>query len=238
MAKLVLKFKDVEIRTYPFTKSGITVGRNEDNDIVVSNMAVSGYHAKLDTVGNNFFLTDLQSMNGTYLNDRKIVSTKLSNKDKITIGKHIIEFYMEDAEQKKSDATSEFDQTMYLDTQKAKELRAKSKGPKESQKRAVVAQVKQRTGVITFISGGEGEIVLKKKLIKIGKDETCDIIVSGMFVAGTAATISLRPSGYAITFAGGMAKLKVNGKTVKDSVFLKEFDMIELGSAKMQFYIK
>jgi len=238
VAKLVLKFKDVEIRTYPFTKSGITVGRNEDNDIVVSNMAVSGYHAKLDTVGNNFFLTDLQSMNGTYLNDRKIVSTKLSNKDKITIGKHIIEFYMEDAEQKKSDATSEFDQTMYLDTQKAKELRAKSKGPKESQKRAVVAQVKQRTGVITFISGGEGEIVLKKKLIKIGKDETCDIIVSGMFVAGTAATISLRPSGYAITFAGGMAKLKVNGKTVKDSVFLKEFDMIELGSAKMQFYIK
>lgn len=238
MAKLVLKFKDVEIRTYPFTKSGITVGRNEDNDIVVSNMAVSGYHAKLDTVGNNFFLTDLQSMNGTYLNDRKIVSTKLSNKDKVTIGKHIIEFYMEDAEQKKSDATSEFDQTMYLDTQKAKELRAKSKGPKESQKKAVVAPVKQRTGVITFISGGEGEIVLKKKLIKIGKDETCDIIVSGMFVAGTAATISLRPSGYAITFAGGMGKLKVNGKTVKDSVFLKEFDMIELGSAKMQFYIK
>ncbi len=238
MAKLVLKFKDVEIKTYPFTKSGMTVGRNEDNDIVVSNMAVSGYHAKLDMVGNNFFLTDLQSMNGTYVNDRKIVSIKLSNKDKITVGKHLIEFYMDGGEQKKSDSTADFDQTMYLDTQKAKELRDKSKGPKATQKKAVAVQAKQRTGVITFISGGEGEIALKKKLIKIGKDETCDIIISGMFVAGTAATISLRPSGYAITFAGGMAKLKVNGKAVKDSVFLKEFDMIEIGSAKMQFYIK
>jgi hypothetical protein len=59
-----------------------------------------------------------------------------------------------------------------------------------------------------------------------------------MFVADTAATISLRPSGYAITFAGGMAKLKVNGKTIKDSIPLKEFDMIEIGSAKMQLYIK
>ena len=95
MAKLVLKFKDVEIRTYPFTKPSMSIGRNEDNNIVVSNMAVSGYHAKIDLVGNNFFLTDLQSMNGTYINDRKIVSTKLGNKDKITIGKHLLEFYMD-----------------------------------------------------------------------------------------------------------------------------------------------
>lgn len=238
MAKLVLKFKNVEIRTYPFTKAGMTVGRDEDNDIVVSNMAVSGYHAKFDIVGNNFFLTDLQSMNGTYVNDRKIVSIKLSDKDKITVGKHLIEFYMEEEEQKKSNSTADFDQTMYLDTKKAKELRAKAKGPKDAHKRAVAAQAKQRIGVLTFISGGEGEIALRKKLVKIGKDETCDIIIPGMFVAGTSATISLRPSGYAITFAGGMAKLKINGKTIKNSTFLKEFDMIEIGSAKMQFYIK
>ena len=238
MAKLVLKFKDVEIRTYPFTKPSMSIGRNEDNDIVVSNMAVSGYHAKVDLVGNNFFLTDLQSMNGTYVNDRKIVSTKLANTDKITIGKHLLEFYMDTEEQKKSNTTADFDQTMYLDTQKAKELRAKSQAAKGTQKMGTAAQNKQRMGVLTFISGGEGEIELKKKLIKIGKDETCDVIVSGIFVADTAATISLRPSGYAITFAGGMAKVKVNGKTVKDSIPLKEFDMIEIGSAKMQFYIK
>ncbi len=238
MARLVLKFKDVEIRTYPFTNSSMTLGRNEDNDIVVSNMAVSGYHAKIDLVGNNFFLTDLQSMNGTYINDRKIVSAKLSNKDKIIIGKHLLEFYLDEGEQNKSASTAEFDQTMYLDTQKAKELRAKSTDSKGGQKKGVAAQKKQRVGVLTFISGGEGEIALKKKLIKLGKDETCDVIIPGMFVPGTVATISLRPSGYAITFTGGMAKVKVNGKTVKGSVFLKEFDLLEIGSAKMQFYIK
>lgn len=238
MAKIVLKFKDVEIRTYPFTKSSMTIGRHEDNDIVVSNMAVSGYHAKVDMVGNNFFLTDLQSMNGCYVNDRKVVSTKLANKDKITIGKHLLEFYLDEQEQKKGASTADFDQTMYLDTQKAKELRAKSKESKGTQQMGTASQQKSRMGVLTFIAGGEGEIALKKKLVKIGKDETCDIIIPGMFMAGTAATISLRPSGYAITFAGGMTKVKVNGKTVKDSTPLKEFDMIEIGSVKMQFYIK
>lgn len=35
-----------------------------------------------------------------------------------------------------------------------------------------------------------------------------------------------------------MTKPKVNGETVKDSVMLKEFDNIEFGAVKMQFFIK
>jgi hypothetical protein len=35
-----------------------------------------------------------------------------------------------------------------------------------------------------------------------------------------------------------MTKLKVNGEVVKESVELKEFDTIELGSYKFQFYWK
>jgi hypothetical protein len=57
-----------------------------------------------------------------------------------------------------------------------------------------------------------------------------------MFMAPIAATISRRPSGYTITFTGGVTKLKVNGKVVQDSVPLKDFDTIEIGSYKSQFY--
>ena len=41
-----------------------------------------------------------------------------------------------------------------------------------------------------------------------------------------------------ISFAGGLTKLKVNGKVVKESVPLKDFDTIEIGSYKCQFYMK
>ena len=54
----------------------------------------------------------------------------------------------------------------------------------------------------------------------------------------TAATISRRPSGYSISFAGGLTKLKVNGEVIKESMQLKDFDTIELGSYKFQFYEK
>ena len=80
-----------------------------------------------------------------------------------------------------------------------------------------------------------GEVELKKKLTKIGKADTSEIKLSGMLMAPTAATISRRPNGYTISFTGGMTKLKVNGETIKDSVALKDFDTIELGSYKFQF---
>jgi hypothetical protein len=93
--------------------------------------------------------------------------------------------------------------------------------------------------VISFIDdSGLGEIELSKKLTKIGKAETSEIRLSGLLMGATAATLSRRPSGYAISFAGGMTKLKVNGAVVKDSVPLNDFDTIELGSYKFQFYQK
>jgi hypothetical protein len=71
--------------------------------------------------------------------------------------------------------------------------------------------------------------------VKIGKSSTSDIVVGGMMMGKTAATISKRPQGYSISYVGGMAKPKVNGEVVKESVNLKEFDVIEIGGVKLQF---
>ena len=67
---------------------------------------------------------------------------------------------------------------------------------------------------------------------------TSNGFVSGLMVGGTAATISKRPNGYSLSYVEGMAKPKVNGKAVKESVMLKEFDEIEIGSVKLQFFVK
>ena len=96
-----------------------------------------------------------------------------------------------------------------------------------------------KVGVINFIDGSDmGEVELTKKLTKIGKADNSEIKLAGMLMGATAATISRRPSGYAISFTGGLAKLKVNGEVVKESVPLKDFDTIEVGSHKFQFYEK
>ncbi len=231
MARVILVFNKQVIKDYPFTKENMTIGRAEENDIVIDNLAVSGYHARIDRAGDTYILTDLQSTNGTFVNDKKIVSYRLRHKDKVTIGKHLLFFALSKSEQAKA-SEGELDETMVLDTARQKELLAK-----QAQKKGIdVTAAKQKSGVISFIDGSDqDEIQLTKKLTKIGKAETAEIRLGGLFMATTAATISRRPNGYAITATGG-TKVKVNNQVIRESQILNDFDTIEIGSYKFQFY--
>jgi hypothetical protein len=126
------------------------------------------------------------------------------------------------------------DETMVMDTTKYRDMMAKS----TPEMAAPDPPQEGPRGVLTYLSGGDAEINLEKKLIKIGKDSASDIVVSGLGIGQTAATISRRPNGYYLSYVSGISKLKVNGEVVKESVQLKEFDVIELGSIKMQFFTK
>jgi pSer/pThr/pTyr-binding forkhead associated (FHA) protein len=235
MARLILMFNKQVIKEFPFLKDSITIGRQEDNTIPIDNLAVSGYHARIDKAGSDFILTDLQSTNGTFVNDSKVVSHKLSHGDNIVIGKHVLLFVAADKgkAEEEEDKKMSLNKTMMLDTAKQRELLSKQKGAPPG------AKAPEKIGMISFIDGSDlGEIELAKKLTKIGKADTSEIKLSGWTMGATAATISRRPSGYAITFTGGMTKLRVNGEVVKESLELKEFDTIELGSYKFQFYMK
>jgi pSer/pThr/pTyr-binding forkhead associated (FHA) protein len=233
MARLILMFNKQVVKEYPLMKESVTIGRNEDNVIIIDNLAVSGYHARIDVAGSDFILTDLQSTNGTFVNDKKVLSHKLSHGDNVIVGKHVILFIAtgKEADIKTDKQKADLDRTMMLDTAKQKELLAKQQGAVQAAKAA------QKIGVVSFIEGSDqGEIELTKKLTKIGKGENSEIRLSGLFMPATAATISRRPSGYVITNMGG--KLKVNGELVKESQPLKEFDTIEIGKVKFQFYQK
>lgn len=236
MVRLLLTFNEQVIKEYPFVKESVTIGRHEDNAIPIDNLAVSGHHARIDRVGSDYILTDLQSTNGSFVNNNKVVSHKLSHGDMILIGKHVI-FFMA-SEQGSAGEAEEIQQklavgkTMVLDTAKHRDLLAKQKGPSPITPR-------EKIGMISFIDGsGLGEIELSKKLTKIGKAETSEVRLSGVLMGATAAVITHRPTGYTISFQGGLTKLKVNGQVVKESVALRDFDNIELGSYKFQFYEK
>ena len=240
MPILTLKFKQNKIADHPLEKGkSITIGRRKNNDIVIENLAVSGHHAKIDTVGDGFVLTDLQSKNGCFVNEQLVTSHWLKHGDVINIGKHTLVFGYQEGEERPSDEEAKMDQTMVMDTPKHHDMVAKSAPA------APVAESKQPSksatplsGVLAYLSGGEGEVVLSKKLMKLGKDSASDIVVSGFGVGQTAASISMRPNGYYISHVGGLSKVKLNGEAVKDSVLLKEFDVVELGSIKMQFFTK
>jgi hypothetical protein len=228
MAKLILMFKDKVMQEFPFFRESMTIGRNPENNIQIDNLAVSGHHAKIDKVGDRFILTDLQSTNSTFVNDKKIVSHSLKDRDKIQIGKHVLLFLSSETDRAEQSGIGE---TMILDTAQQRELLGKQK--------IGAGQDIKKIGVLSFLGNSEiGEVKLIKKLTRIGKADKCEVKLSGLFMGATAAAISKRPAGYTITFTGGMTKLKVNGQVIKDSVQLKDYDTIELGFYTLQFYEK
>ena len=238
MPTLTLKFKEKSIGKYNLNKGeALTIGRGGNNDVVIDNLAVSGRHAKIDTVDQGFLFTDLKSKNGSFVNKKPISSHWLKHGDVIYIGKHTLVFAYEEGEPRPDadDAPAAgMDQTMVMDTEKYREMAAKSPAKIKPQMRAKEKSI----GILSFLAGGEGEVRLSKKLSKIGKIPSSDIVVGGLMVGQTAATISNRPNGYYLSYVGGISKPKVNGETVQKSVMLKEFDVIEIGSVKMQFVYK
>ncbi|MBI4051913.1 MAG: FHA domain-containing protein, partial [Elusimicrobia bacterium] len=46
MPKFLLKFNAAVIKEVPITKESLSIGRKEDNDIVIDNPAVSSHHCK------------------------------------------------------------------------------------------------------------------------------------------------------------------------------------------------
>jgi pSer/pThr/pTyr-binding forkhead associated (FHA) protein len=236
MPILTLKFKKNKIADYPMQKGrSITIGRRNNNDIVIENLAVSGHHAKIDAIGDGFVLTDLQSKNGCFVNEQLVTSHWLKHGDVINIGKHTLVFAFQNGEARPEDAAGQADQTIVMDTNQYRDMAAnKSNTPSP----APPAEKSQAVGVLSYLAGGEGEVTLTKKLTKIGKDAASDIVVSGIGVGQTAATISMRPNGFYLSHVGGFFKAKVNSEAIKDSILLKEFDVIDLGSTKLQFFTK
>jgi ABC transport system ATP-binding/permease protein len=65
-----------------------TIGRNEDNDIVLRDLNVSRKHAEVRQTGGTFEVFDLGSANGTYLNGQRITRAVLRPGDLVSIGRH------------------------------------------------------------------------------------------------------------------------------------------------------
>lgn len=236
MPKLILRFKGNTLNSYTLSKGeSLTIGRRKDNDVVIQNLAVSGHHSKVDSVGEEWLVTDLKSKNGTFVNENIITSHWLQHGDIINVGKHTLVFgYMKGEARPGASEAKAMEKTMAMDTGEHRAMTGRNTAKTaEPQKRSAIP-----LATLRFMSGGEGSIELIKGITTIGKDSGSDVPISGMMVGQTAATISRRPTGYTLSYVGGMAKVKVNGKAIKRSVKLSDSDDIEIGSASFKFLMK
>ena len=261
MSTLTLKFKEELLGDYQLqNKFSLTIGRGERNDVVIQDPAVSKHHAKIDPVGDRFVLIDLQSKNGTFVNENLEVSHWLKHGDVISIGNHQLVYNQYGTQQIFDDDMEDIDKTVIMDTSRHRDMMIKSNptksinvvrfwdkaqdqnGSRDGQPKASTPlranDDDQPTGVITYLAGGFGKVKLKRKIATIGKHPSSDVVVKGFLVGQTAVTITQKPEGFYLTPISGLAKLKVDGNTVKVPTLIDDLSIIEIGSAKLQFSLE
>jgi pSer/pThr/pTyr-binding forkhead associated (FHA) protein len=80
--------EDQDLPTFRVTQGGIkTIGRGPRADFVVDRPLVSRLHCRLEAVDGGLEVTDLSSTNGTYLNGKRIERARLTDGDRLRLGR-------------------------------------------------------------------------------------------------------------------------------------------------------
>jgi pSer/pThr/pTyr-binding forkhead associated (FHA) protein len=125
MIKLVLKLGTKEIKTIESDKDELAIGRNPGNDVQIDNLAVSDKHARIIRGQDGFVLQDLDSTNGTFVNEKKVTQVILKEKDAVNIGKHTLVVEALRAQTGRTqgkDRVAATEKTMKLDTKRHREM--------------------------------------------------------------------------------------------------------------------
>jgi FHA domain len=78
--------------SFPLERDRMTIGRRPDSDVFLDDVTVSRDHALLVRRNGEFYLDDLGSLNGTYVNRRRIESHRLADGDELQVGKYKLTF--------------------------------------------------------------------------------------------------------------------------------------------------
>jgi pSer/pThr/pTyr-binding forkhead associated (FHA) protein/ribosomal protein L40E len=78
--------------TFLLENEETTIGRSPDCDIFLDDVTVSRRHAVVTRKGNELEIRDLGSLNGTFLNRRRIETGRLGDDDELQIGKYRLTF--------------------------------------------------------------------------------------------------------------------------------------------------
>lgn len=207
MPKIVIMMDGNVIKEVKLSKERTALGRRPYNDIVIENLAVSGEHAVFLQQSGLFYVEDLNSTNGTFVNGRAVRKHQLQPGDTLEIGKCKIRFETE----------PEFEKTMLVSRVKVAPLApAAPVAPP-------VAELRGSIKVLTGPAGGR-EMTLTKVVTTVGKP--------GISIAA----ITRRQHHFVVHYVEGPDRPLLNGAILgAEPVPLKHGDQMELAGTQMQF---
>lgn len=226
MPEITVKYEDKVIERIVTEKKRISIGRGNDNDIVLENRGVSRRHALIEFNDNAAVLIDNESLNGTFVNSRKVSEEVLRDQDVITIGKYALVYNTETTHDGVDGAN--FDGTMVLNTKQQKKLLENDK---------IERQIVEKYGgsvLLGMENADFAEYRLDRDVSTIGKAKFVHIHAKGFWLSGIQAKIVKEGQVFSVVNLGKQGKLKINGEPATQAV-LKNGDLISVGKTTYKF---
>lgn len=225
MPEIIVKYADKVIERVVTEKERISIGRTSENDIILDNRGVSRKHAQIEFSDKGALIIDNDSLNGTFVNHRKVNESFLQDHDTITIGKFDLVFHQE---LQSATKISDMDGTMVLNTRKQKELVEQDTEDKE------VAAAAGGTVLLALDGSSKKKIRINGETTTLGKSSFANVQVKGFWISKLQAKIISEGEAFSLINIGHAGKTKVNGEVVS-SATLKNGDIIEVGKSVFRF---
>lgn len=262
MAKLILSLDNALLSEYQLDKERMTIGRRPSNDIHIDNLAVSGEHAAIIQMGNDFYIEDLNSTNGTLVNEKPAKKHLLQHADVVTFGKYQLKYINEASLANIGMGGGEdFEKTMIIRPSAMKAVEPPKVTPspapamsiptmsptpapaiKPTPSPASVSPTPSPVPAAAPPVNPNGEITGRIQVLNgssSGRELVLNKALTTLGKPGVqVAVITKRPNGYFITHVEGQTFPIVNGTSTGAQAFaLSDHDVIELAGVKMEFYL-
>ncbi len=226
MSKLTLSFKGKLLKYFPLSEGETIIGSDPACKVFIDTLAIQARHASVTLNGDNAVLRDLDTPDGTFVNNARISGEyTLKSGDDIRVGKHTLTFTLEPAFVAPEVTESEVE-PVALD----EAIPVQAQEPEPELTEADTLQLEPvhapRHAFLQILNGQNmgKTISLKHNLVNLGKPGV------------QLAVIAHRNDGFFLSHLEGETPPKVGDTQIGDKAWqLHDGDVIQLGNVRMQF---
>lgn len=237
MITVLVKKKDGKTQTFSVKKDICVIGRGTENDITLDEEKISRRHAAIKVQGHTYYLKDLNSSNGTFLNGSRLKRAVIVKPgDPIKIGSHLIRIKDRSATVEAIDFNNE--KTVIGSSYIGQTV--EEAGEEETRYMSgtsLASLYSSRFEKLFVISGYDKEtkFVLSQQENFIGRKESNTVCLSDASISKRHALISRNNSTYSVRDLGSKNGTFVNSNKITAETFLHPGDTLQLGDIRLLF---
>jgi len=218
VSKLTLSFKGTVLKVFPILRGQMLIGHDPACHLYIDSLALASRHAHVDTQDQTSILVDLESEQGTFVNQKRIDKHLLENGDIIRIGKHTLQYIFEEV------ADLSHVEDLHLSSHNISKPGVSV--PQESEK---PARHGQKNGWLQILNGQNlgRTLSLNRSMTNLGKPGVA------------TAIITRRDGAYFLSHLEGKRPPSIDDEPIGDRSYkLYDGNTIQIGNIKMQFYME